>query len=47
MTVSQIPGGIGIFLYSHGVCVIVGIIYGVKYDSFRVPHSSISKAIDN
>ena len=34
-------------MYSHGVCGIVGIIYGEKYDSLRVPHSVSTNARDS
>src|ERR1700733_3264661 len=45
MTLSLIPGGIGIFRYSHAVWGTVGMMYGVKYDSLSVPRSSSSNAI--
>jgi len=44
-TLGIIPGGIGMFRYSHGECGTVGIIYGEKYSSFRVPHLTSSKVI--
>jgi len=44
MTLSLIPGGILIFLDSQGTCGTVGIMYGEKYDSLKVPLSLSSKA---
>ena len=32
------------FLYSHGTCGTVAMIYGEKYDSFNVPRSVSTKA---
>jgi hypothetical protein len=43
MTLSLIPGGILIFLYSQGTYRTVGIMYGEKYDSLKVPLSLSSK----
>ena len=44
ITLSMMPIGMGIFLCTHGVYVMVGILTGVKYSSWKHPHSSSVQA---
>ncbi len=43
-TSSNIPGGIGIFFCTQGVCSIIGIVMGRKYSSLNAPLSVSSQA---
>src|SRR3954454_2802466 len=44
MTSLYIPGGIGMFLWAHGMCSIVGMTIRSKYASLRQPFSVSSHA---
>ena len=45
MTLSRMPGGIGMFFSCQGVCSIVGMMYGEKYESLNLPFSDSSNAM--
>ena len=47
MTSLRIPGGMGIFLCTHGMCSITGILAGEKYSSLNHPFSTSSQANPN
>ena len=44
MMLLRMPVGMGLFLYTHRVCAMVGILMGVKYSSWKCPHSSSVQA---